>query len=539
MVRAGARLSSVIVIVLAVVSCNQQSSQQGVVPQTAKDTLVIAESAIPTSFDSDFIGNSSGSLEATENFTDPLVSFKTQTNANGTLSTDYASQVPFLAQSYMPSADGLTWNFILRQGVKSPNGNELTSADVQYMIARSYALNGGACAGFELGVSQVDKNNPITVSDKYSFAIHLTSPSPLLPVAFGALPSCSIFDSTEMKKNATASDPWSRAWAATNTAGFGPYTVASNLPGQETDWVANPNYWQGPPKFKKIVIKNVPDPSTRLALLERGAVDIAEDLTTRQYSEAAGKNGLAVDNQSGNQGLILGWNNAVPPLDNATFRQALNYALPTNAIISSVFLGAAGVKVASGYIPAGYPGQLDAWPYPQNDAKAKALLAQSGVNLSTPIQLSYSTDQSADQQVATLIKSHLAQLGVTIELNGLSTAAYAQEFYSRKAQAILVHDAPWVVDGPYVLDLYFSPIGTGNWVNFKNSAVTSILNQATAAQSPDVRASLTKQADQLIVNEAPWGFYLQVGNQLAHLQDVKGYVWRSTSLLRYGDIYKT
>jgi len=541
MLRGGTRLAAALAL-LVLVSCSQ-SGGQGVVPQTPKDTLVIAEASTPTSLDAEFPGSTPANQEAAENETESLVKFGTKTNSNGTLSIDPTKLLPNLAESYTRSADGLTWSFTLRQGVKSYFGNELTSADVKYLIDRSIAVNGD-CSGFDLeGVSRVDPKNPITITGTYTFNIHLTAASPLLPYASASLPTCTISDSTEVKKHVTASDPWARTWMATNTADFAPYHVQNLISGQETDWVANPNYWQGPPKFKKIIVKAVPDASTRTALLERGSVDIAEGLTPREQQEVAGKAGLVVENQVGNFGLFYMFNLGVPPLDNLMYRQALAYALPTSDIIRSVYLNAPGIQVSPGYIPPGYPGALTTWPYqPRDVAKAKALLQQSGVNLSTPIQIAYSTDQPTDEETATVIKTSLAEVGITVQLQALSSAAYYQEFYAKKAQTILVHDAAFVVDGPYVLSLYFNPdpnLGEGNYTNFNDPAATALITQGLASQDPSQRATLAEQANQLIVNQAPWGFFILIGNHLPRLQNVKGYIWRSSNALRFGDIYKT
>jgi peptide/nickel transport system substrate-binding protein len=541
MLKGRARLFPSIVLILAMLSCGQQA-QQRVVPQTAKDTLVIAEASTPTSLDAEFPGSTAANQEAVENNTETLVKFGTKTNSNGTLSIDATKLLPNLAESYTRSADGLTWSFTLRQGVKSYFGNELTSADVKFMIDRSIALNGD-CIGFDLAVSGVNTKAPITVTGKYTFNINLAHASPLLPYVSASLPTCTIPDSTEVKKHLTASDPWARSWMATHTADFAPYHVQNMVSGQETDWVANPNYWQGPPKFKQIIVKAVPDASTRTALLERGSVDIAEGLSPRQQQDVAGKPGLVVENQVGNFGLFYMFNVGVPPLNNLMFRQALAYALPTSDIIRSVYLNSPGIQVSPGYIAPGYPGALNSWPYqPRDVAKAKALLQQSGVNLSTPIQIAYSTDQSSDQETATLIKTSLAEVGVTVQLQALSSAAYYEEFYSKKAQTILVHDAAFVVDGPYVLSLYFNPdpnLGQGNYTNFNDPAATALISQGLASQDPGQRATLATQANQLIVDQAPWGFFILIGNHLPRLENVRGYIWRSSNALRYGDIYKT
>lgn len=508
---------------------------------TPADTLVIAEGATPTSLDSEFVGNTPQNLEAGLNYADPLVSLPTVTNSDGTVNVDpTAPPVPMLAESYERSEDGLTYTFKLREGVLSFFGNELTSADVAYLFERSLAIE-GLCGGFVLGISSVDKENPVTIHDDYNFDINLLAPNPVLPLAIATIPICTIYDSTEVKSHATADDPYAKDWLATHTASFGAYHVETFIPGEETVWVANPNYFLGPPAFERILVRAVPESSSRATLLAQGEIDIAADLTPRQREEVRGTDGIVIESRTGTAGLILGLNNSKPPLDDQLVRQAVAYALPMDDIISSVFLGQAGVQVAPGYIPVDYPGTLDSWPYERDVERARALLQEAGVSEPT-LQLSYNTSQSVDEEVATLIQTGLREAGIEVVLQQLSPAKYFEQYFSREAQMVLVNDAPFVPDGPYVLGLYFHPDpakSPANWVNFDDPQVSELIDAGLASADPQERDSLARQANEILVEQAPWGFYLHVGNHLPRWENVTGYVWQTNNFLRFADFAKS
>jgi peptide/nickel transport system substrate-binding protein len=531
-------LALVILVSSGCVSSVSQSGQEESRAKTPLDTLVIAAADTPTTLDAEFIGNSAANAEMAINYSDFLTGFAIKTNADGTKDADLSKPAtPMLAESYTRSEDGLKFTFKLRQGVKSFVGNEMTSSDVQYLFERSLAID-GLCQ-FPMKVSSVDTKNPITIQDKYTFDINLIEPNPLLPLVLAAVPLCTPYDSTEVKKHVTSSDPWAKTWLATHTAGFGAYHVDKLVPGQETDWVANPNYWNGPLPLKKIIVKAVPDASSRTALLVGGDVDISEDLTPRQLKQVAEKAGIVVESRVGAAGLIFGLNRAIPPLDNVKFRQAIVYALPVKDIIKSVYLDSPGVQIAPGYIPVGYPGTLDNWPYEQNLDKAKQLLKESGVSLSSPLQISFNTSSATHQQVAVLIRDSLKAVGIDAELQQLDSAKYFEQFFSHKAQLVLVEDAPFVPDGPYVLGLYFdSNLDQANWTSVDDSAVNSLIEKGIASADATTRASLAKEANQLLVESAAWGFYLHVGNHLARYQNVKGYVWRTHGFLRFAEFSK-
>lgn len=127
----------------------------------------------------------------------------------------------------------------------------------------------------------LDESNPVEVIDTYTIKVNATAPNGLLGTVWDDL-FYSFIDSTEAKRHATADDPWTTAWLASNCAGFGAYTVESWVPGQEIVWRANPNYFQGPPPIDRIIYRVIPDSSVRLATLQAGEIDIAEDLSPDQ-----------------------------------------------------------------------------------------------------------------------------------------------------------------------------------------------------------------------------------------------------------------
>ena len=77
----------------------------------------------------------------------------------------------------------------------------------------------------------------------------------------------------------TADDEYGDNWIATHAGGFGAYKVTEWTAGKRAVMEANEHYWRGAPKIKKIIWLVVPESSGRLALLEKGQVDIAEELS--------------------------------------------------------------------------------------------------------------------------------------------------------------------------------------------------------------------------------------------------------------------
>jgi len=499
--------------------------------KTPPDTLVVAAPAIPVTLDGEF-GGSLESWEAPANYADRPVDFAIKTNPDGIREVDVSKPpVGLLAESYERSPDGLRYTFHLKEGVKSFFGNELTSTDVQWTYERGIALE-SACL-FEISVGSIDQAKPVTIVDDHTFDINLTAPNPVLPLWYAIQPfTCVIYDSTEVKKHATEADPWAKDWLATHTASFGPYHVESITPGQEIVWVRNPNYHGGPPPLAKVIYRQVPEPATRATLLRTGEVDVALALSPRQLGELREVPGVVIDSVAGNLAEIFALNNDVPPLDDPRVRQAIAYAVPVDDIIATVFRAQPGVELAPGYLPASFPGALDSWPYQHNIEKAKELLTQAGVG-SFSLKLAFNASKPVEEEIAILIRNGLQEVGIDVALDKLSPAKYQEQYFTRKAEAVLVNDASSIPDGPYSVNLYFHPEGIADWINYDNPEVNRIIEEALAAQDPDTRASLTRQAHEIIVSEAPWAFYLHTGYHFAHRDYVKGFVWQTTNFVRF------
>jgi peptide/nickel transport system substrate-binding protein len=503
-----------------------------------RDTLVIAATAIPVTLDPE-LGGSLESWEAPMNWGEALTDWHIKTNPNGTREVDTTKPpVCLVCESFSLSPDGMKWTFKLKREVKSFFGNELTSEDVKWSFERVPALQG--VGTFIMKISGVDLKNPVTIIDKYTFEVNLMEPNPLLARAL-ALPipsSAVIHDTNEVKKHTTASDPWAKEWLATHTAGFGPFHVQSITPGQEVIWLANPHYHTNPPRIKKVIYKQVPDPATRAALLQRGEVDIATELTPRLREQLKNKPGVVIDSVAGNEAVIFGLNNNFPPLDNVKVRQAIAYATPVDDIIKTVFLNQPGVRIAPGYAPDYYPGALDRWPYQHHVEKAKSLLQEAGVRPFS-FKLAFNSARPTHEEIAILIKSAFKDLGIEVVLDKLSPAKYQEQYFTRKADAVLVQDSAWLPDGPYAIGLYFhSTRGIADWINYHNPRVNELLDKGSSSLDFAERAQLAKEAHEIVVNEAPWGFYLHTGYHITRRENVKGFVWRTHNLLQFSYFFK-
>jgi peptide/nickel transport system substrate-binding protein len=529
---------AVLTAVLVAAACAGGDEQAEQEEGDGASTLVVAAAATPTTLDPEF-SSSPQDREIDVAVYDRFTQFQV-TEQDGVEQADLkAPPVGLLAESWEVSGDGETYTFRLREGVESYFGNELTADDVIWSWDRVFAQESQGL--FPLNVSSVEEGSYSKV-DKYTVRVQLSEPNPLLPVVLATpVPGAVVYDSTEVKKHATDDEPWAADWLATHTASFGPYHATEYTPGQQVVFEANPNYFQEAPAIQKIIYREVPDPASRLSLLQAGEVDVAEDLNAQQRQTLEGQSGVKIVSVPGNLMIAFGVHNQMEPFDDKRVRQALAYAMPIDGIIETVFFNEPSVRLFRGYVADTFPGYPDVWPYqPQNLDKARQLLREAGQE-SFSFELSYTTTYPEHEKIAQLIRSALADVDVDVVLNKLTPAKYQEQYYTHKAQSVLVQDAAFVADAAYPLFLYYGagPGAVGNWIEYRNPEVQDQIDAALAEPDPKRRVQMGLEANRGIVEGVPWPMHLGIGFHLPMQESVQGFTWRPHNLVHFYDLSKT
>lgn len=444
-------------------------------PAAKRDTLVIALQELGTTIDPrTYQAASMTLLQAT---LEPLVYYGMRTVKGYSVPVfDPQTFTPGAARSWVIDPKQRFMTMTLRRGVKSPYGNELTTADIKWTVERSIATKsfGGA---YMFAQANIDPANPITVIDKYRFRWNLKglSPNLLRGIAFHWE---SPFDSTEAKKHATEQDPWAQEWLATNSASFGPYHVTQFTPGQSATLEANPNYYGGAPPIKRIVMRAVPDPGNRQQLLQSGAVQYAPDIPRVQLAQLAKNKNVKVEYGRSTRMLYLLMNTKMKPWDNRTLRQAVAYAIPYEQINKQVYKGTA--TLASGPVSPLFTRYHDpkTWKYKYDPAKAKELLQKSGVGaVNATLQYSLSNPGPETAQVAIIVRNALKAIGLEVQLDqATSDAAYFAGLIAKKVPFGFGGTAPFIADAGFQL-FNTGPGGSG----FADYTDPQFVAQAVAA----------------------------------------------------------
>lgn len=501
-------------------------------PPTTKDTLVVASPTTTVSWDRDYPFAGEPSWSVVGNVNEYLVEHHiVPGDTPGTFVADVLDPAfqGRLAMEWALSEDGTVATFKLRPGVMSEHGNEITADDVVYSWERANEFPVGQFFNLISDFKEAKKIDASTVQ------IITSKPNPLV-VTMKANLYQSINDSATLNANSTSDDPWAAEWLATHSAGFGAYSVPEHAPGTRTVFEANPNYYRGEARIKRITWSAVPTSANRKSLIERGEVDMATQLAPRDFMALEGKEGIKLVNIKSNYEIYAVMDNSQPPFDKKEVRQAMQYALPQQQIIDSVYQGLADPW--KGAYPNIFPGYTeDFWVYDFDPQKAKQLLEAGGYADGFDITLSFDSSEADQEEVAVIWRTELARLGVNVTLDKAPPAEYQQKMVSAQYQFALRRDTPIEPDPGYQLWLAYNEGGYNNYGHYVNPDVTRLTDELVTILDFDQRVAKSKEIQRLIMEDVPWAFVVAPNYQVAMRENLQGFTWYNTENFRFWDLY--
>ncbi len=489
-----------------------------VMPQAAAETLVIAATVTPGGFDPDALRPNTQNVVA--QVYDTLVAFPRIRQPDGTDRLDFTRVEPRLAESWSVSADGRVYVFKLRRGVKSPFGNELSADDVVWSYEKSIAQKrAGRSLVIASSIEKVEKVSDLEVRFTLGKAnqIFLRGLTHYTPA---------IYDTREMKRNATPQDPWALKFLESNTAGFGPYHLQSVRQGEQAIFVANPNYFGGKPFYDRVVYREVPSPGNRMQLLRTGQVQWIEELTHLQFQELRSDPRIKVVASQGTSMASARMNARFKPFDDRRVRQAIALATDYEAVNRVVFLGA-GTRPRS-LVPPVIPGSDPSfWKYETDYARARDLLRQAGYPNGIDITLEYSTLEWWEEGVAIALQQSLAQAGIRLTPKRITAA----DMRARSAPGVrdlpffTFRDYPVVLDPAYKLFIDAHPEGPSDRNAYDNPDFTRLVDEALVTADEAQRAPKVREAQRLHAEDVSWVYIMYPGHFEAMPACMQGYAW--------------
>jgi peptide/nickel transport system substrate-binding protein len=495
------------------------------VAQDRKDTLIMANEFGPNMLDIHGLGANRPSYGVAWNVYDRLMTYGRKKLPDGSMMYDYGKLEPELAERWKMDADGMGVTFTLRKGAKFHDGTPVTAHDVKWSYDR--ALGMGGFPTFQMKAGSLEDPSQFKVIDDLTFHVKFLRKDKL-SMPDMAVPVASIYNSTLAKKHATDRDPWAAEWLKTNAAGGGAYKVVSFKPGQELVLERYDDWKNGPlPRVRRIIQRDVPSAGNRRALLLRGDIDVTYSLPPKDFADFAGDKGkikvhsLPVENAL----FYLGMLSSKPPFNNVKLRQAVAWALPYDKIFDSAFYGR-GIKMSGGSNDPKTP----TWPQPhgyrQDIAKAKALMAESGV---APFETTLSYDlgsATVSEPTAILVQEALAQIGIKTTINKVPGANWRAALLKKDMPLILNRFGGWLNYPEYFFFwCYHGQDAVFNTMSYKNAALDKTITNARFAESKPLYDGMVKDMIRLVNEEVPRIPLVQPMMDVAMQPNITGYTY--------------
>jgi peptide/nickel transport system substrate-binding protein len=273
------------------------------------------------------------------------------------------TSAPCLAESWTLSADQKVYDFKLREGLKFHNGDPFTAEDVRFSFYRA--------KGYKI---LKEKVRDVEVAGPYRVRFHLHEPWPDFMAFYGTLVSGAGWIVPKKYVEQVGDDGFKK-----QPVGLGPYKFVSHTPGVELVLEAFEGYWRKVPSVKRLVLKSVPESTTRVAMLKRGEVDIAYLVEVPQAEEIKRDPKLKLAFTGGVASFYIDffdmWDPKSPWADQRV-RLAASHAIDRKALNAAETLSAS--RLNGGFVPKNLEFGMTIEPHAYDPAKAKKLLAEAG-----------------------------------------------------------------------------------------------------------------------------------------------------------------
>ncbi|MBI2917169.1 MAG: peptide ABC transporter substrate-binding protein [Chloroflexi bacterium] len=414
--------------------------------------------------------------------------------------------VPDIAESWQ-TTDGVTWTFQLRPGVRFHNNKVVTAQDFKFSFERACdPRTASTTAHTYLGdiVGCTDKLNGVArevrgvqVVDDATLRLVIDAPKVYF-IEKLTYPTAFVLDEANVRSGS--------AWTL-RPNGTGPFKLQEWRPGERLILQRNDAYYRGPAKLERV--RFILSGGSSITMYENNEIDVSGVGLTdidRALDPANPLNRELINAPELSVGYI-GFNTTKPPFDDLKVRQAFNYAVDKRKIVSVVLKDL--VEPAAGILPPGLPGySKDIKGLEFDAARAKQLLAESkygsAQGLGRVVITIPGTGTALPPTSEAIIQQWKDNLGVTVEIQQVEFATFLQDLNRGIFQAF---EIGWVADYPdpqNFLDLLFHSGSLENRSYFSDPEVDRILDQARVEKNETARLALYRQAEQLIVDKAPW-----------------------------------
>jgi len=450
-----------------------------------------------------------------------------------------------ILESWEVSDDATTITLNVQDGIEWSDGVPVTSADVSlalhlHLDSRISTRAGrlGGVAGVQAYTDgEADSISGIETPDDSTVVITLENPDAAWLPNWASLTRLNSMFPAHILGDVPAEDIPTHPFFETFPVVNGAYKFVEYVPDQYVELEANENYSLGTPGFEQLFFKIITEPEARLAQLQTGEIQFVDQVAAADIERLEDIDGIQIDQASGLNPNIIGFNDASPAFDDPRVKQALVFAIDREGLCQQVFLGFCSVSDVNVRLV----GDQVAWAVPTvgdgmiaydfDPDRARELLAEAGWDSDTTVNL-WLMAQAAPEpiiQAINIMQAQWADVGVNVEITNVDVPTLLDNL-GRETLNTDVHmfwnaGAVFTLDPssvqPYNLCATAYPNGP-NLTHYCDETTDALWAEARLSADQAVRAPLYKEIF-LAENKNPNNLHIAVlDNIVAYDSRLKG-----------------
>ena len=318
-----------------------------------------------------------------------------------------------------------------------------------------------------------------------------------------------------------------------NPVGTGYLQFDSRNPGETTKLVAYEDYWDGPPTIDSAEFKAVSETNSRIAELETGTSDFIARSESNNIDRIESNENLTLEKTDALAIDYIGINTEKEPFNNKLVRQAITHAFDQEAVLSGVFNGSGTPAIGPlSPVTLGYDENLERLEYDMD--RARELLKEAGYEDGFDATIMVNEDNPERLDTAIWMQESLAELNINIDIEQVEWGAYLEMTGNGEHDMFVLGWSNPPADPNHLLSTLFHSdmIGSaGNRSFFSNEEFDALIDEGKKESDEGAREEIYKQAQEILIDEAPAIFIRYPENLNAYQSNISGLKIDNNNLL--------
>jgi peptide/nickel transport system substrate-binding protein len=409
----------------------------------------------------------------------------------------------------------------LRQGVKFHDGSDFTAQDVKFSLERA---RDSSFVGYKF--SSIDH---VEIVDNYNVIVHLKSTYALI---FEMLsdPAADIVCKSYVERvgpDRFASEP----------IGTGQYQFSSWRRGDRIEIKRWDNYWgERKAQTENLVFRVLTESATRTIELETGGVDIALDIPPNDVNRINNNPRLQMLMCPSFQLAYIGLNTEKAPFNDKRVRQAINYALDMEGIVSAVYSDI-GSPLAGAVTSMCWGVDPSIKPYPYNPDRARQLFAEAGYPNGFRASI-WCNENQQRMDMAEIVQNQLRPYGITLDFSVVEWGTYLEKTINGEHDMAIFGWSGGLVDATLFGNFHSRSRGPAGNISFlSNLEFDRQLDSSRNTKDDNLRRQNYFECQRIVYEECPWVFVWEGAILNAAKAEVKGYILDPNTIIRLWNVY--